>query len=581
MSAEVCGECGRELARSARFCGVCGARAQSRFPGRRFRPWRWWYAGVAVGGVALTVLAAILLDGPGPVPEEPGEVAVGTPSGTPPSGGGSRPGTALAATEMLTCLVDGEPVEAAECVIWEMQSDGVYIDVETSGTVVVAATADDVTAWDLGTGTGQFLWRWEGPSDSAPSHLVVSDETVALVHEADDRIVLFDLVHGPEGGPWAVPIRDGRQAWVALDDETLVVREPTSMRVYQADRAPGGLLWRSVSEPVWEQRLDPVPGMTPLLTDNRVITVTATGLAAWDRSTGALAWERPELPARLPLIASEVDDVLVTRSADALMGIALTDGTVVWERTAADGDLVALPSGRFAVVSGSTARIREASTGRQLATLEPGHVDAAEPARPNELLLTIGSTVQRWDIDLAGPTWVLRGLPPRPSTERGAIIRTATWGRTLVAVLQGSVIVAVDLPAGPPERAQQHPSCPDAQPSNALGTLDAWRGSIAHVAVADGYPSQLWIGLPGYGSSTEFTVEAQLVGSQATARFYREADPTERLQVEGGARSSGGYPTHWVVGAEFPTAGCWEITITADDLVDTIILPLRAPTVDR
>lgn len=75
MSAEVCGECGRDLARSARFCGVCGARAQSRSPGRRFRPWRWWYAGVAVGGVALTVLAVFLLDGPGPVPEEPGEVS--------------------------------------------------------------------------------------------------------------------------------------------------------------------------------------------------------------------------------------------------------------------------------------------------------------------------------------------------------------------------------------------------------------------------------------------------------------------------------------------------------------------------
>lgn len=400
-----------------------------------------------------------------PPPAGPGEVSVGTPSGRLPTGAPSPETPRHAAVDALTCRVDEVALPTGECVAWSASDGGVYTDIETSGTVVVAATADGVSAWDEG--TGRRLWRWEDPSESAAADLHVSNSTVVVVHEADHRIILLDLFRGAEAErAWSLPIREGRQAWVAVDESTLVVREPASLALYRAGRGPTGPLWELTSEPDWTQLLEPAPGRAPILSDDRVITVTAAGLAAWDRATGEPVWEHPDLRGS-PAVVVDSEDVLVTRSGDALLGVSLTDGTVRWERTNATyGDLVALSDGRFAVVATSTVTVHDASTGDSMTTLQPGHVDAAQPGRPGELLLTIGSTVQRWDIELAGPTWTLHGLPLRVAAAPPPVVRTARWGQRLVMTVgNGTILAAIHLPRDRPEAAPTSRQCPDARPS--------------------------------------------------------------------------------------------------------------------
>lgn len=123
--------------------------------------------------------------------------------------------------------------------------------------------------------------------------------------------------------------------------------------------------------------------------------------------------------------------------------------------------------------------------------------------------------------------------------------------------------------------------CPVSPESDAMGPLPAWRGDRVHVALprsapAD-VPDQLWVGIPGAGSSTAFTLSADRLDGPGLARFHRGVgEPwTSRLDVAGGVRSASGYPPHWGLAAAFSDPGCWAVSVTTDDGVsDTVVIDL-------
>ena len=585
MSGVGCQDCGRGLARSARFCGHCGARASANMSdARRTRPSRWRVGVVAgLGGIAVLAGAAALWPEPSEPRPDPGEVAVGTPSDRPSSGAPVVSEPPMDLIGSLMCVVDHTRLPGPECVRWTAtDASAVFTHVEVSGTVAVAATADAVVGLDVG--TGRQLWRWDGPSGSGPSDLLVSDSTVAVVYEADHRIVLLDLFAGGAFEAPSIPIREARQAWVALNKATLVVGEPASVALFQGAAGPGGPLWQRTTEPTWVQPAEPAPPpMAPLVTTERVVALTADGLSAWNRADGQPVWQQPGPVTTAPVVA---DNVIVVASEDTLAGLAPTDGTTLWEQPHTGvGELITLGDGRFAVLTAGTIDVRDGASGEPLATLEPGRIDDARLGRPGELLLTIGSTLQRWDIDLAGATWSLQGLPPRSATSRAATVRPAQWSQSLIVVLDGgTTLVGIDLPASPLYVRPTAVDCADGRPSAAMGDLTGWQGRHAHVAIPEINATELWVGLPGEPTDTRFTLQARLAGSTDTAaRFATRTGqtPTEQVEVEGGGRRAGGFPTHWAVLSNFPEPGCWQVTITTDKFSDTVTLPLDGPPADR
>ncbi len=176
-----------------------------------------------------------------------------------------------------------------------------------------------------------------------------------------------------------------------------------------------------------------------------------------------------------------------------------------------------------------------------------------------------------------------------PGTE-GAPALLGRWagGPTIEQVDVSSLGLAglygvVALPRGPTAGVfgSLDDGCPVSPESDAMGPLPAWQGDRVHVALPRSAPTdvpdQLWVGIPGAGSSTAFTLSADRLDGPGLARFRLGSTDewASRLEVEGGVRVASGYPPHWGLEAAFSGPGCWAVSVTTDDgLSDTVVIDL-------
>ena len=592
MPEVACQECGNALPPTGRFCGGCGKRrdapdsveepevtaaARPRSSVARAVFGSLLVAGLLAGGAAL-MAAGQTSD---PVPTEAG--SPGTMAAA--DGGQQAPSAAprwMPAADLppgIQCVVDDVPTPRGECAAWAVATeDGAeFAHVATDDRIVVASRASDVTAFDAG--TGELHWRWQNPSGSGPSSIVLVGGRVVLTLEADHELVALDTDTGAVA--WSVPIVEQRQAWIGganSGDEVgtgrLAVREPTRLTVL--DPFDG--------EVVFEVGV-PAGGTMPVFVGPLVVAAGEGQLRAWDGDTGEPGWETAlDADPLVPLISSEGLVVATTTEGEV---VAVDEGGAVRWRTSLPGllRLVALYDGTVAAVSRSGVQVLSLETGAVVSRIPiAGRVQDAVSAGPGELLVVSASNVQRVDSQLAGETWTLE--TPRGGETPAVVLANTGWSQYVVSTLNGGrFLAALDVLFTTPEH-RQDPSCPEARPSEALGAFLAWQNDGAHVALdfdnlPEGAPSQLWVGL--FPAQTEpATVSARLPGD-GTAASLRSGQAEWAAEVTlGGARTSPGWPPHWVAEARFPQAGCWEVSISAGDRFATVVIavPQAAVTTD-
>ncbi|MCA1784331.1 MAG: hypothetical protein LC679_19815, partial [Intrasporangiaceae bacterium] len=188
--------------------------------------------------------------------------------------------------------------------------------------------------------------------------------------------------------------------------------------------------------------------------------------------------------------------------------------------------------------------------------------------------------VKLWQTEPPGPTWSLNAWMPMYATY--ATIELGSGETYVVAPITGGATVAAFRVS---ERDRADPrsarSCEGAHPSWYLGPFTAWAGAQAHAAIVAAEPpqQQLWIGIPGQNpdSATTFTVSARPLDTTGEARFLHSSeDWHQKLVVDTPGRTAQDFPPHWVVTADFPQPGCWELRITGEDVDDTVVIPVPA-----
>jgi hypothetical protein len=491
------------------------------------------------------------------------------------------PVTTTALPEGAGCLVDDRTVLGTDCLSWALQTAGgsAFTLLAAKGPVVVAATTVGIVTMD--TATGAVRWRWQPPSGVEPSSVLIASDRVIVTLEPDHRLVALDLDTGSVA--WSIPLEDPRQTWIAVDGgagpgtERLAVREPT--RLVMIDPVDGRVVFAASL---------PAGGTTPLIVGPAVIaTAEHQAMMAWNHTTAELLWELAvDVSTTVPPIVVGDAAVAVTRDG-GLLAVDVT-GVVRW-RVASPHlrSLVALDKDTFAAVTSSGIRVHRASTGEVASRIAVTPlVHDAVPAGPGELLVVTGANVQRIDAGLAGETWTLQTVPAR---DRVKPLLVDVRGRQyVVAVLDGHrLLAAFEVPFTTAEQ-RQDPDCPSARPSEALGPFRAWQTGFVHVGLDPGGDDhllpgvQLWIGMFDVDPSTVVRVSARRSDRPALAQLRNFGGLWTTEVTLTGARTAAGWPTHWVLEANFPAGGCWEVKLSAEDRTEnvTIAVPPEAVTLD-
>lgn len=592
MPEVACQECGTVLPPTGRFCGRCGKRrdapesAEEPEVTAERRP-RVSVARATLGGL---IIAGLLAGGAARMAavqtSEPPLTEAASPNPADRGDDGQQPPTAparrVAATDLpadIQCVVDDVPTPGDECASWAVTAgDGAeFAHVATDSRIVVASTAADVIAFDAG--TGELRWRWQTPSGSAPSSIVLVGGRVVLTLETDHELLALDTDTGEVA--WSVPIVERRQAWIGgtnNGDEVgtglLAVREPTRFAVL--DPVDG--------EVVFEVEV-PAGGTVPVFVGPLVVAAGEGQLRAWDAETGEPSWQSDlDVDPLAPLISAEGLVVANTTQGEV---VAVDDAGAVRWRTSLPGllRLVALYDGTVAAVSRSGVQVLSLETGTVVSRISVGgRVHDAVGTGPGELLVVTASNVQRIDSELAGETWTLEASPGAET--RGVVLANTGWSQYVVSTLNGGrFLAAFDVLFTTPEH-RRDPSCAEARPSEALGAFKAWQNDGAHVGLdfenlPEGAPSRLWIGL--FPAQTESATASARLPGDGTPASLRSGQGEWATEVTlGPGRTSPGWPTHWVAEVRFPQAGCWEVSISAGDRFATVVIavPQAAVTAD-
>ena len=525
-----------------------------------------------VAALTLTAVAVPVLRGGGDGPSSPAGPAPDTtpsrsrPTPISPSIIRSIPPPLLPDT--VGCLLDDRYTDGRQCARWALRADGdAFTHVVANGEALVAATLDGVVRVDAA--SGQVLWRAYDPQTRVPptpaSDLVVADDRVVVVREADHRIVVLDLRTGELA--WEAPIEGEREASVAVSKETQA--GPPVIAIREADM----LTLRSLDTGQARLRTPLRPGAPkPLIVGGRVLAASGPALTARDLVSGAHEWTAPVVLEPGSLVAAADESAVVVASPDgSVSGIDARTGELRWS-THWPGirQLVPIGEGRVAGVTDLSVQIFGDGHHGELAvpTVFP---QSAQSARDGELLVSTGSEIQRLDVDLGGPTWRLQSVPTRSPAMAFA---DGPAGPAVVAELGGKFLAAFGAPA---PNLDDH-GCTGARPSRVLGGQPGWRGDQFHLKVNefDGRVQQLMVGLPGATRETTFTIAGHLQGDPRTVlAFARDPDEgvwTTPLTVAEGGRTSSGWPPHWSVMTQ-ADPGCWVFTVNGD----TVVVPILAP----
>lgn len=187
------------------------------------------------------------------------------------------------------------------------------------------------------------------------------------------------------------------------------------------------------------------------------------------------------------------------------------------------------------------------------------------------------TSVHRWQPEPLRLTWSL-DLGPSRDAPYAAIEVADGQTHVVTAIADGATLVAFDVSERDGPARRSGPSCAGAHPSRHLGERTGWAGEQVHATVIDGQQQQLLIGIPGANpTDTSFTVSADPVDTTGEARFSHTFDDWQQeLVVDRAGHTADGFPPHWVVAAEFPQPGCWELRIAGDQVDDTAIIPVSA-----
>lgn len=523
-----CEVCGHEQDRG-RFCGRCGARVEASDVAGSTAPWsrpeRW-----APAAIALLVLV----------------VALGRPL---VRGGSDEPGTAPATVPVGPVFAD--PTGTV-----------LFFDDGTTGAV----------ALHLDTGATERLELPGQRPDDRPYRLWrVGEQLVA----GSDRVVL--VAPGPEGAArtlgdatFFLPAADPEQLWLIDRDDaeapggtwTLVpasgqvVTTVEAIAGYEPIRGvPGGLAVRDATGRLW--RYD--------LAGEVLVEALGGPTRSWigDVVRSQVAWCTGD-PCRTLTIAAADGAEPVGIGGDE----TFSEGEV-W--LSPDGDQVAAvvlaPAGDGPALE-RRLRIRRTVTGELLA-------DTPVP---------LGRTSGSWTVD--GRQFFAWIHAVGAGTDAPAVL--ARWSGTAIeladarAVGVEDVLDVVALPSTAVRGLfRPGPTCSESRRSDAMGPLPAWREERVHVALprpgAVDPPDQLWVGIPGADHTTTVTVSAELVDGEQQADFRVGADGDWRseLTVRSGMRTADGFPPHWGFASRFPVPGCWAVTVSTEELTETVTMEIR------
>lgn len=566
----ICASCGYEQ-EVGRFCGRCGARSVPD-PSRGVE--RVMDDGVPPDGpprrralVAVMVAAVVAVAGITVVggsasddvsssrsssPEEALEVITSDHSRT------AEPLATVALHDDVQCATRHGPVASgSECAVWALAFNAPVQHLGTADGQLFAATSDAVVGIDVA--SGEVLRRWDSRSFS---QLVATDSHLVGVMEGDHRLVVHD-VEG--GGYWSVPLEERRWAWVTVTEEDVVVREPTLLRVL--DVVDGSLRW---SRDVGAAGADG----TPIVARGLVLTVEHERLVALSLVDGDRVWGAEVTP-RWPILLVPGSRVVVAGEDQRLVGIDVATGAVLWERLDVVRDaleVVRADDATVAVVHRNGADLFDAATGDATGHWPVPGTARLLPSSGGSYLHAAGA-LQRWSVARQGSDWHVVATVTRDAPLAFAP-SPAGGERLVVAIGNRHTLAAFDVP--PIDDAT--PPCVGARASWALGPLDAWAGDEAVAAVvSQPGDDQLLIAIPA--TQSRFRISARPLANTeehrlATFAQLGEDDWSEELEVKTGSRLADGIGLHWVVESRFPSAGCWEISLTGDDLDDNVVMPV-------
>ncbi|MBW3659527.1 MAG: hypothetical protein KY457_12875 [Actinobacteria bacterium] len=540
----ICEACGHEQDRG-RFCGRCGARVEAADqPAPRpswTRPERLVPAALAL--VVLVLALGRLLD-PGPAG---GNGA--TPQGPPDRSAVRTPASSATPTDVA-------PTPFAGAVFPDGTATVLFID----------DGSDGVVGLDLDAGTSQHVELPGQRAGDRPHRLW------RLGHQ---------LVVGQEGHVVALPGADGGTRTLGTATGFLPAADPQQLWV--ADAAGGWTLVTASGGTV--ASLDAIPGY-------EAVRGLPRGLALRDRTgrlwrydiaedvlVEALGEERPRwigdvVRSQVAWCSADPCRRLSVADAGGAEAVAIGGGEAfsegqVWLSPAGDqvAAVVGTPGGDGAGVD-RRLRVYRTATGEVLA-------DAPVP---------LGEVFGSWTVD--GRQFF--GWVHASATAPGAPSVLARWAGTSIELVDARS-VGVDDVRGVVALPQPSvrgvfrggATCAESDRSDAMGSLPAWRGDEVHVALlrpgGTEPPDQLWVGIPGAGSATTVTVSARLADGQRQAEFRTGggADWRTDITMRGGTRTADGFPPHWGLASRFPEPGCWAVTVSTEELTETVTLEIE------
>ena len=272
---------------------------------------------------------------------------------------------------------------------------------------------------------------------------------------------------------------------------------------------------------------------------------------------------------------------MVVAEQDRLVAIEAATGGQVWTLpTEGVEQLADVDADTVAVTMPDRVDLVDRHTGTVVAPVHAPGMRAIQAASDGRFFARAGTSgVQRWQTDPLGSRWNLNVRMPADVTYT-VIERDGGATYVVAPIADGTTVAAFRVTERPLSTVRSAHACDGAHPSWHLGRLTAWAGQDAHVAlVTDGSPQQqLWVGIPGqHPDTTTFTVSARPLDTTGEARFSHFSDDWQQeLVVDFGGRSAADFPPHWVIAADVPQPGCWEIHIVGDRIDDTIVIPVPA-----
>ncbi len=451
-----------------------------------------------------------------------------------------------------------------------MRTSGRIDHLAADARVVAFATGSRVVA--LNARTGRQLWLHEHPDGAAPTSLLVGGDHVVATWESVQELT----VHDRAGAVWHLPLREGRQAWMTLDQDTLSVAEPGRLTAYTLSEHRVAERWTRIVGASGD-------GWAPLVASGHVITTEAGDqqdgaamrlVSRWTE-TGDEQWSVP-LTATVPPVV--VDDATVVASdGEQVHGLSLVSGEPRWTRHIAEVEVVVpTASGQVAVVAGTGVHLLDARSGDEVTSVEIGHrLGDVVTDGHGGLVAAASGGMQHLDAAFARIGWALGLQADRTDRTAGAlaVVPGAFEPLAVATLADGHLLAALPLAS----EADPEEACPS-RSSDEVGGLAAWRGDHVHVAIVghdDGVDAyELWIAIPGADTATTVRVIATDDGGHRAPLGTDDGDPRAHALLTGG-RSSPGFPPHWVTPAELWPA-CWDVEVEVGDRTEMVRVPLPA-----